>query len=70
MTINPWKVMRGDLVVHFAGSTWVRDSWMKPWLDRVEANTPEWADVSAKQRLEVEAAVFWEKRGDELRSTE
>ncbi|KAJ7288550.1 hypothetical protein C8J57DRAFT_519565 [Mycena rebaudengoi] len=69
MIINPWKVMRGDLVVHFAGSTWVRDSWMKPWLDRVEVNTPEWADVGAKQRLEVEAAAFWEKRGDELRLT-
>ncbi|KAJ7292656.1 hypothetical protein C8J57DRAFT_1490156 [Mycena rebaudengoi] len=69
LTVHPWKVMRGDLVVHFAGSSKVRESWMTPWLERVEADDPEWADVGAKERLKVEAAAFWEKKRDELRST-
>jgi hypothetical protein len=41
---------------------------MTPWLERVEADNPEWADVGAKRRLEIEAAEFWEKKRDELRS--
>jgi hypothetical protein len=28
--VNPWKVIRGNMRVHFAGSTKVRDSWMIP----------------------------------------
>ncbi|KAJ7284082.1 galactosyl transferase GMA12/MNN10 family protein [Mycena rebaudengoi] len=50
IVINPWKVMRGDLVVHFAGAGGNRKSWMTPWLERVEADNPEWADVGAKRR--------------------
>jgi hypothetical protein len=65
--VNPWKVMRGDMLVHFTGSTKVRDSWMIPWLERVEAMTPEWADVGAKDRLQIEAATFWERKANGLR---
>jgi hypothetical protein len=66
--VNPWKVMRGDLAIHFAGSTRVRDSWMVPWMERVESMTPEWADVGAKDRLQIEVAAFWESKANELRA--
>ncbi|RFU30505.1 hypothetical protein B7463_g5811, partial [Scytalidium lignicola] len=57
--INPWKVMRGDMVVHFAGSTRVRDSWMGPWLDRCEAYLPEWSNASTQKRLVKEVKDFY-----------
>lgn len=65
--IRPWKVMKGDMAVHFAGSSGVRDSWMVPWLERVEAMNPEWADKRAKDRLEVEVAKFWQSKVRERR---
>ncbi|KAH8817386.1 galactosyl transferase gma12 mnn10 family protein [Xylogone sp. PMI_703] len=57
--INPWKVMRGDMVVHFAGSTRVRDSWMGPWLDRTEQYLPEWNDPNTQYTLAKEVAKFY-----------
>lgn len=57
--INPWKVMQGDMIVHFAGSMNVRDSWMGPWLERAEARLPEWANVTRQETLRMEAAIFW-----------
>ncbi len=59
--VQPWKVMRGDMIVHFAGSRDVRDSWMGPWLDRVEANLPEWRNKSRTEELKKEVDVFWTK---------
>ncbi|KAL2753944.1 glycosyltransferase family 34 protein [Sodiomyces alcalophilus JCM 7366] len=59
--IRPWKVMQGDMIVHFAGSTagGTRDSWMGPWLDRVEASLPEWNNASTAQVLREETRDFW-----------
>jgi hypothetical protein len=31
--VQLWKVMQGDMVVHFAGANPVRDSWLAPWLE-------------------------------------
>lgn len=61
--VRPWKVMQGDMVVHFAGSTagGTRDSWMGPWLDRVESNLPQWANTSTTLRLQEETAEYWTK---------
>ncbi|KAL1897643.1 hypothetical protein Sste5346_003949 [Sporothrix stenoceras] len=58
--IQPWKVMQGDLLVHFAGTKGVRDSWMKPWLDRAEALLPEWNNPNHTAKLQVEVAQFWQ----------
>jgi hypothetical protein len=57
--INPWKVMQGDMIVHFAGSMNVRDSWMGPWLERAEARLPEWANATRQETLRMEAGIFW-----------
>lgn len=57
--IQPWKVMQGDLLVHFAGTKGVRDSWMTPWLDRAEALLPEWNNPNHTAKLQVEVAQFW-----------
>ncbi|KAH7349611.1 hypothetical protein B0T11DRAFT_321490 [Plectosphaerella cucumerina] len=61
--IQPWKIMRGDMIVHFAGTTagGTRDSWMGPWLDRAEAELPEWADPSTADKLRDETAKFWKE---------
>ncbi len=59
--VQPWKVMRGDLVVHFAGSRDVRDSWMGPWLDRAEANLPEWRNKTKTDDLKLDVDTFWVK---------
>ncbi|KAK0656204.1 hypothetical protein B0T16DRAFT_398824 [Cercophora newfieldiana] len=64
--VNPWKVMQGDLVVHFAGSSNVRDSWMEPWVERAEANLPEWNNATTKYLLKEEAAEFWKKTEEQL----
>lgn len=58
--IQPWKVMQGDLLVHFAGTKGVRDSWMTPWLDRTEALLPEWNNPNTTAKLSVEVAQFWQ----------
>ncbi|ROT40903.1 hypothetical protein SODALDRAFT_376639 [Sodiomyces alkalinus F11] len=61
--IRPWKVMQGDMIVHFAGSTagGTRDSWMGPWLDRVEASLPEWNNTTTTLVLQEETREFWAK---------
>jgi galactosyl transferase GMA12/MNN10 family len=58
--VKPWKVMQGDMVVHFAGSDPVRGSWMGRWLERCEAYLPEWSNATKKYELETEAFTFWE----------
>lgn len=57
--VQPWKVMRGDMLVHFAGTTNVRDSWMTPWLERAEQYLPEWSNVTRQVELKSEAEFFW-----------
>ncbi|OAA67343.1 galactosyl transferase gma12 mnn10 family protein [Niveomyces insectorum RCEF 264] len=57
--IQPWKVMQGDLLVHFAGTKGVRDSWMTPWLERAEALLPEWNNVNRTRELVGEVAAYW-----------
>lgn len=57
--VQPWKVMRGDMVVHFAGANPVRDSWMGPWLKRAEQHLPEWSNATKQDGLRVEVDKFW-----------
>ncbi len=68
--IKPWKVMQGDIAVHFAGATagskGVRDSWMGRWLDRAEELLPEWANETTHIRLREEADKFWAKTASGL----
>ena len=59
LEVKPWKVMRGDMVVHFAGATPVRDSWMGPWLERAESRLPAWSNATKFLDLQAEAAEFW-----------
>ncbi len=63
--IKPWKVMQGDMAVHFAGATagtaGVRDSWMGRWLDRAEAMLPGWANETTQVALRDEVEKFWAK---------
>lgn len=58
-TVQPWKVMQGDMVVHFAGTTSVRESWMRPWLQRAQQYLPEWSNATRKEELKEEARAFW-----------
>lgn len=67
LKVNPWKIMRGDLCVHFAGSSWVRDSWMEPWIDRAEAELPEWANATTKDSLAEETKEFWAETNDKMK---
>ena len=64
--VQPWKVMQGDMVVHFAGANPVRDSWMAPWLERAEAYLPEWSNVTKQQDLKIEAQKFWNMTADRM----
>ncbi|KAE8448456.1 hypothetical protein EG329_009521 [Mollisiaceae sp. DMI_Dod_QoI] len=65
-TVQPWKVMQGDMLVHFAGSTNVRDSWMGPWLERAEAYLPEWSNATKKDELKLEAEQYWQMIGKRI----
>lgn len=64
--VKEWKVMQGDLVVHFAGTSFVRDSWMGPWIVRAEALYPEWNNATTKDVLKKEVAVFWKQVNEEI----
>ncbi|CAK7274450.1 hypothetical protein SEPCBS119000_006178 [Sporothrix epigloea] len=66
-SIQPWKVMQGDMLVHFAGTKGVRDSWMTPWLDRAEALLPEWNNPNYTAKLQVECAQFWKEYEVDMR---
>jgi hypothetical protein len=57
--VRPWKVMQGDMVVHFAGTNPVRDSWMGRWLDRTAEYLPDWNNATKQEDLKVEAQKFW-----------
>ena len=57
--IQPSKIMRGDMIVHLAGSTNVRESWMGPWLDRAEARFPEWSNATKRADFTKAAEEFW-----------
>ncbi|KAH8178649.1 galactosyl transferase GMA12/MNN10 family protein [Sarocladium implicatum] len=67
--IQPWKVMQGDMVVHFAGSSHAgtRDSWMRPWLERAEAVLPQWANDTTQDVLAVETKQFWKAEAKRVR---
>ncbi|KKY27492.1 putative galactosyl transferase gma12 mnn10 family protein [Phaeomoniella chlamydospora] len=58
--LQPWKVLKGDMALHFAGAR-VRQSWMDPWLDRLELYLPEWSSSVFQERLEVTCAEFWKE---------
>jgi hypothetical protein len=58
-TVQPWKVMQGDMLVHFAGTTNVRDSWMGPWLERAKQYLPEWSNATRQDELKEETQAFW-----------
>jgi len=62
--VKPWKVMRGDMIVHFAGSSYVRDSWMGPWVTRAEAELPEWSTTLTHPALQAEIDAFWKEKND------
>ncbi|KAK3330726.1 galactosyl transferase gma12 mnn10 family protein [Apodospora peruviana] len=64
--VQPWKVMRGDMVVHFAGSSYVRDSWMEPWVERAEAELPEWANATTQKTLKEEVQAFWNETNEKM----
>jgi hypothetical protein len=66
--VQPWKVMRGDLAVHFAGTDKVRSSWMTPWLDRADALLPEWANATTQDVLASEVAAFWQREANRIRT--
>jgi galactosyl transferase GMA12/MNN10 family len=59
--VQSWKIMQGDMIVHFAGSTagGTRDSWMEGWLERAEAVLPAWSNATTQERLRVKAKEFW-----------
>ncbi len=64
--VKPWKVMQGDMVVHFAGANPVRASWMGGWLKRAETYLPEWSNATKQLDLKVEALKFWEETADRI----
>lgn len=64
--VKPWKVMQGDLAVHFAGTDRVRESWMGPWVDRADAMTPEWDNSTATEVLRGEVAEFWKREDSKM----
>ncbi|KAH8899926.1 hypothetical protein GQ53DRAFT_709197 [Thozetella sp. PMI_491] len=68
--VEAWKVMQGDLAVHFAGATagskGVRDSWMGRWLDRTEQWLPHWANKTTHYRLREEVDEFWAKASQKM----
>ncbi|KAF4631342.1 hypothetical protein G7Y89_g6794 [Cudoniella acicularis] len=66
-TVQSWKVMQGDMLVHFAGSTQVRDSWMGPWLERAENYLPEWSNATKKEDLKEHARHFWNMTANQIR---
>ena len=55
---QPWKVLKGDMVVHFAGAK-DRMSWMQPWIERAEMYLPEWSNSSYQQKRDEEAKAYW-----------
>lgn len=57
--VQPWKVMQGDMLVHFAGANPVRDSWMGPWLQRANEYLPEWSNITKQEDLKIDAYRFW-----------
>jgi len=59
--VQPSKIMQGDMVAHLAGSSHVRESWMQPWLDRAEAQLPEWCNATKILEFEKDAYDFWAK---------
>jgi hypothetical protein len=64
--VKPWKVMRGDLAVHFAGTDRVRESWMGPWVERADAMAPEWDNATATEVLRGEVADFWRREDSKM----
>ena len=68
--IKPWKVMQGDIAIHFAGATagskGVRDSWMGGWLDRAEAMEPQWANKTTQEVLRQETDRFWADEANKI----
>lgn len=66
--VKPWKVMQGDMIVHFAGvgTGDIGDSWMGPWLDRTEARLPEWDNATTQDDLRPAIADFWRAETERL----
>ncbi len=66
--IQPWKVMQGDMIVHFPGTKGVRDSWMTPWLDRAEALLPEWNNPNTTDKVAIEVNQYWQDYEEQMRA--
>jgi len=64
--VKPWKVMQGDMVIHFAGSSYVRDSWMTPWVERAEAELPEWSNPQTQIDMKKDIENFWKGKNKKL----
>ncbi|KAK4943712.1 hypothetical protein LTR10_016809 [Elasticomyces elasticus] len=58
--LAPWKVLKGDMAVHFAG-TQERESWMVPWVERAEMLSPEWTGPQHLSSLAARVDHFWEE---------
>jgi len=65
---SAWKVVKGDMLVHFAGFGGSRDSWILPWADRAEQYLKDWSSPRYQNMLRVETGQFWEKWSAERRS--
>ncbi|KAK3393970.1 galactosyl transferase gma12 mnn10 family protein [Podospora didyma] len=63
---RPWKIMQGDMVVHFAGTSHVRDSWMEPWVERSEAALPQWNNATHLIPLKEQISEFWAKTDEQM----
>lgn len=66
---SPWKVVKGDMLVHFAGFFKQRDSWIPPWADRAEQYLDDWSSPRYQELLEMEVRQFWENWSAERRSS-
>lgn len=56
--LQPWKILKGDMVVHFAGAK-QRMSWMEPWLERTQMYLPQWSSSVYQKTRTQEAEAFW-----------
>lgn len=63
-TIEPHEIRRGDLLVHFAGTT-ERETKMSHWMDIAEQHLPEWELELKYTSYEGEIRTFWvDKRAE------
>ncbi|KAI9777141.1 MAG: hypothetical protein M1816_004910 [Peltula sp. TS41687] len=64
-TIAPHEIRRGDLLVHFAGTT-ERETKMSNWMDLAEQHLPEWELDLKSTSYEGEIRTFWAAKQAEI----